>query len=180
MSHICVLGVPNLSLFATLIIEFGTVPTVWYFLFFTSMASKLQSSLFAFIRALSINSRSTKNIKYYNMLFAHIKYGHANRVFPCSCHQLTFWSTPLFLRMEIGWALDPLAHRRFMKKKYIPARKAWKYKSKALNRRTTHNMMLQKNKDTRKNKDIQNTTHKTKDRAAQKPYNTRVNSCALE
>jgi hypothetical protein len=120
MSHICVLGVPNLSLFATLIIEFGTVPTVWYFLFFTSLASKLQSSLFAFIRALSINSRSTKNIKYYNMLFAHIKYGHANRVFPCSCHQLTFWSTPLFLRMEIGWALDPLAHRRFMKKKYIP------------------------------------------------------------
>jgi hypothetical protein len=96
MSHICVLGVPNLPLFTTLIIEFGTVPTVWYFLFFTSLASKLQSSLFAFIRALSINSRSTKNIKYYNMLFAHIKYGHANRDFPCSCHQLTFWSTPLF------------------------------------------------------------------------------------
>ena len=102
MLHICVLGVPNLPLFTTLIIEFGTVPTVRYFLFFTSLASKLQSSLFAFIRALSINSRSTKNIKYYNMFFAHIKYGHANRVFPCSCHQLTFWSTPLSFRMEIG------------------------------------------------------------------------------
>ena len=135
------------------------------FLVFTSLASKLQCSLFPSIRALRINSRSTKIIKYYNMLFAHIKYGHANRVFPCSCHQLTFWSTPLFFRMEIGWALYPLAHRQFVKKKYIPARKAWIYISKAVNRRTTHNMMPQKNKDTRKNEDLQNTTHKTKDRA---------------
>jgi hypothetical protein len=77
MSHICVLGVPNLPLFTTLIIEFGTVPTVWYFFVFHFIGKQT----FAFIRALSINSRSTKNIKYYNMLFAHIKYGHANRDF---------------------------------------------------------------------------------------------------
>ena len=81
------LGLPILPLFTTLIIEFGTVPTVWYVLVFISLASKLQSSLFPSIRALSINSRTTKNIKYYNILFAHIKYGHANRVFPCFCHQ---------------------------------------------------------------------------------------------
>jgi hypothetical protein len=54
--------------------------------------------------------------------------------------------------MEIGWALYPLAHRRFVKKKYIPARKAWKYKSKAVNRRTTHNMMPQKTRTQGKTK----------------------------